>query len=236
MSVFVSSLEGIAGLSFQWKFFFSWGSLVLQISLALGRDLGSFWSMSSICAQVRGGRKMMKEGREEGGREEGRKERGREGRWRPRGEWSENETVQVLKTCRNVCIYPPAVSVHHCSLPSLVQKKPRGNGDHLDIIRTSLYSYKLPITNLHYLVHQRREIGTLEGFLETGHLIEDTPESPYVTLGIVGASLTLKRSKVILIQVFSAKIVIFFSPIRQSFPLYSICMRCLAWQTNVWAV
>jgi len=58
---------------------------VLQISLALGRDLGSFWSMSSICAQVRGGRKMMKEGREEGGREEGRKERGREGRWRPRG-------------------------------------------------------------------------------------------------------------------------------------------------------
>ena len=108
-----------------------------------------------------------------------------------------------------------------------MQKKPRGNGDHLDIIRTSLYSYKLPITNLHYLVHQRREIGTLEGFLETGHLIEDTPESPYVTLGIVGASLTLKRSKVILIQVFSVKIVFFFSPIRQSFPLYSICM-------NVW--
>lgn len=48
---------------------------MLQISLALGRDLGSFWSMSSICAQVRGGRKMMKEGREEGGREERKRER-----------------------------------------------------------------------------------------------------------------------------------------------------------------
>ena len=49
-----------------------------QMSLALGRDLGSFWSMSSICAQVRGGRKMTEEGRE-GRREEGRKGGKKEG-------------------------------------------------------------------------------------------------------------------------------------------------------------
>ena len=43
------------------------------MSVALGRDLGSFWSMSSICVQVRGGRS-------EGGRRERRmmkEERGR---------------------------------------------------------------------------------------------------------------------------------------------------------------
>ena len=45
----------------------------MQMSVALGRDLGSFWSMSSICVQVRGGRS-------EGGRRERRmmkEERGR---------------------------------------------------------------------------------------------------------------------------------------------------------------
>lgn len=55
-------------------------------------------------------------------------------------------------------------------------------------------------TNLNYLVYKRWEVGTLECLLETGHLIEDTPEGPYVTLGVVRASLALKRSKVIVVQ------------------------------------
>ena len=49
-------------------------------------------------------------------------------------------------------------------------------------------------------MYKRWEVGTLKRLLETGHLIEDTPEGPYVTLGIVGVSLALKRSKVIVLQ------------------------------------
>ena len=73
----------------------------------------------------------MKEGREgggrKGGREEGRKGGKKEGEKEGGGQGRVNEVkTRRYETCRNVCIYPPAASVHHCSLPSPVQRKPRG--------------------------------------------------------------------------------------------------------------
>ena len=115
-----------------------------QMSVALGRNLGSFWSMSSICLQVRDGRRkgVIKEdrgrGREE--RREKRKEgqrgsrmegggggekRGREGRCL---KWERDSPN--IKRCKSA-IYPPAASVHHCSLPSLAQRKPEGDSWHI---------------------------------------------------------------------------------------------------------
>ena len=191
---------------------------MLQMSVALGRDLGSFWSMSSICVQVREGgkegrreeRKEDDEGRErksDGRKEEKRRKRHkeskgagwREGKKRERRCRKWEEDGPNIKTCKSV-IYSPAASVRHCSPPSLAQRKPTGNSDTTgnDIIKASRMLQTF--TNLHYLVYKRWEIGTLKCLLETGHLIEDTPESPYVTLGVVGVSLALKRSKVIVVQ------------------------------------
>ena len=120
---------------------------MLQMSVALVRDLGSFWSMSSICVQVRDGRseggrrerRMMKEERKRDGRNKEKrrkrhkeskgagwreeKKRGREGRYR---KWEEDGPN--IKTCKSV-IYSPAASVRHCSPPSLAQRKPTGNSD-----------------------------------------------------------------------------------------------------------
>ena len=93
---------------------------MLQMSVALGRDLGSFWSMSSICVQVRdgrreGGKRMMKEerGRGTGGKKRkeergtrrvreqdgGREKRGRE------GAGSGKKMAQILKHVRALSTY-----------------------------------------------------------------------------------------------------------------------------------
>ena len=51
---------------------------MLQMWVALGRDLGSFWSMSSICVQVKDGR--MEGGKERKEDDEGRERRGKRGK------------------------------------------------------------------------------------------------------------------------------------------------------------
>lgn len=47
-------------------------------------------------------------------------------------------------------------------------------------------------TYLYNLVHQSWEVGALKGLLQARHLIEDAPECPDITLGIVLLPLTLE--------------------------------------------